>query len=286
MALLVEKALKFTLADFRRVRELAYHHAGIVLSPAKNHMAYARLAKRVRGAGMERFSDYLDWLHQHPDDAEWQRFVNALTTNLTFFFREAHHFAMLAEHAQQHASPARPYRVWSAAASTGEEAYSIAMTLAQVFGAGAQRREVLASDIDTQVLEVAARGVYPLERLKEVSYPQKQRFFLKGRGANAGMARVKPQLRQDVKFFQINLVSPHWSALGKFDVIFCRNVLIYFDKPTQEAILNRFAEHLHPHGLLLLGHSENIQHLAQPFVPCGRTAYRLAERGEMHKDHA
>lgn len=276
MSIVVEKALKFTLADFRRVRELAYHHAGIVLSQAKNHMAYARLAKRVRGAGMECFSDYLDWLAEHPDDAEWQRFINALTTNLTFFFREEHHFGMLAEHAKQHADPARPYRVWSSATSTGEEAYSIAMTLAQALGIGAQRREIFASDIDTQVLEMAARGVYPLERLKELSYAQKQKFFLRGSGANAGMARVKPLLRQDVKFFQINLVSPHWSPLGKFDVIFCRNVLIYFDKPTQEAILNRFAEHLQPDGLLFLGHSENIQHLAQPFVPCGRTAYRLA----------
>lgn len=276
MTIVVEKALKFTQADFRRVRELAYHHAGIVLSMAKNHMAYARLAKRVRGAGLERFSDYLDWLAEHPDDPEWQRFINALTTNLTAFFREAHHFTMLAEHAQQHADPARPYRVWSSATSTGEEAYSIAMTLAEALGVGAQRREIFASDVDTQVLEVAAHGVYPLEKLNELSYRQKQRFFLKGRGANAGMARIKPLLRQDVKFFQINLVSPHWSQLGRFDVIFCRNVLIYFDKPTQEAILNRFAEHMTPDGLLLLGHSENIQHLAQPFVPCGRTAYRLA----------
>ncbi|RXZ45083.1 CheR family methyltransferase [Crenobacter cavernae] len=270
----LERDLKFTHADFRRVRELAYQHAGIVLGEAKNHMVYARLAKRLRTLGLYRFSDYLDELVSAPQSAEWQVFVNALTTNLTAFFREPHHFDMLAEHAARHARPGQAYRVWSAASSSGEEAYSAAMVLSETLAE--HRHEVWASDIDTQMLETAARGVYPLEKIEGLPPTRRQRFFLKGVGRQHGLTRVKGELAARVHFFQINLVAADWPAMGRYDAIFCRNVMIYFDKPTQAAILERLAAHLAPDGLLFLGHSENIQHLTQAFVPVGRTSYRLA----------
>ncbi|KZE32720.1 CheR family methyltransferase [Crenobacter luteus] len=268
--------LRFTHADFRRVRELAYQHAGIVLTEAKNHMVYARLAKRLRALALTRFDDYLDRLVAAPQSPEWQCFVNALTTNLTAFFREPHHFEMLAEHARRGAHADASYRVWSAATSSGEEAYSAAMVLAELDPA--VRAEVWASDIDTQMLETAARGVYPLERIDALPPARRQRFFLKGVGRQQGLVRVKPELAARVHCFPINLVAADWPALGRFDAIFCRNVMIYFDKPTQAAILARLAAHLAPDGLLFLGHSENIQHLTQAFVPVGRTTYRLAAR--------
>lgn len=273
----LELDIKFTPDDFHRIRGMVYQRVGIALNDSKTHMAYARLAKRVRSLGLKSFTEYLDRLDGDELSDEWQNFVNALTTNLTFFFREPHHFSMLRAHAESWPRRNRPYRVWSAASSTGEEPYSIAMTLAEL----AERLrpfpvELLASDIDTHVLQQAMRGVYGSERISKLPAAQLHRFFDKGIGANEGKVRVKKRLRETVAFFQMNLVASAWPELGEFDVIFCRNVLIYFDKPTQAAILNQMARHLAPDGLLLLGHSENILHLSDAFVPCGKTSYRLA----------
>lgn len=265
--------LHFTDEDFRIVRELLYDRTGIALTAVKNHMAYARLAKHVRRLGVRRFSDYLALLRSEEGAGEWEHFINALTTNLTSFFREAHHFDMLGQHAQQHASSGEPYRVWSSASSTGEEPYSIAMTLAPLLRAG--NYQIVASDIDTHVLQKAATGVYALERIAKLSDSQLKQFFLRGKGVNEGMVKIKSGLMRHMEFRQINLVDRSWPAIGQFDVIFCRNVLIYFDKPTQAGILEHFAQYLKPHGLLLLGHSENIQHITETFTPCGKTAYRL-----------
>ena len=273
----LELDIKFTPDDFLRIRGMVYQRVGIALNDSKTHMAYARLAKRVRSLGLKSFAEYLDRLERDDVADEWQNFVNALTTNLTFFFREPHHFGMLRAHAEAWARRGCSYRVWSAASSTGEEPYSIAMTLAEL----AERMrpfpfELLASDIDTHVLQQAMRGVYGSERTSKLPDAQLHRFFDKGVGANEGKVRVKKRLRDAVTFFQMNLVAPSWPELGEFDVIFCRNVLIYFDKPTQAAILNHMARHLAPDGLLLLGHSENILHLSDAFLPCGKTSYRLA----------
>lgn len=272
------RELRFTLSDFRRIRELVQQQTGIALNDTKAHMAYARLGKRVRALGLRRFAEYLDRLVQQPDGDEWQHFINALTTNLTSFFREPHHFDLLREHAGRHRPP-RTYRVWSAATASGEEAYSIAMTLQEALGGEAgQRFEVWASDIDTQVLQQATNAIYPLERTEKLPAATLKRHFDKGIGKQRGKVRIKPALRERVAFYHLNLVAPDWPGLGTFDVIFCRNVLIYFDKPTQAAILTHLADHLQDDGLLLLGHSENILHLTDAFVPCGRTAYRLAPR--------
>ena len=270
-----ERDIKFTAADFRRLRQMLYQRVGISLNDSKSHMAYSRLAKRVRQLGFRQFSDYLDLLDGSVETEEWQHFVNALTTNLTAFFREPHHFDLLRLHAMERAGQDRLYRVWSSAVSTGEEAYSIAMTLLSLPQLNRQRLEVVASDIDTRVLSHAADGVYDVERTRTLDTALLKRYFLRGVGRNAGKVRIRKELREHLSFYQFNLVAEPWPDMGRFDVIFCRNVLIYFDKPTQAAILQRFARCLQPDGLLFLGHSENIMHLTDAFQSCGRTAYRL-----------
>ena len=270
-----ERDLHFTAQDFRRVREMVYDHAGIALSDAKNDMAYARLAKRVRAMGEQHFSNYLDVLAANPVHPEWQSFINALTTNLTAFFREAHHFEMLGQHYCQHADR-QVYRVWSSAVSTGEEAWSIAMTLSQTKPPQPCRFEIFGSDIDTNVLKTAANAVYANERVELLSKAQLKAFFLNGCGANEGKVRIKPEIRQLVTLLQLNLVGDRWPDLGLFDVVFCRNVMIYFDADTQRTILHRLADRMQPHALLFLGHSENIQMITDAFIPCGRTSYRLS----------
>ncbi|SCK05557.1 CheR family methyltransferase [Vogesella sp. LIG4] len=266
--------LHFSEADFHAVRSLLYDRTGIALSDAKNHMAYARLAKRVRHQGFRSFADYLALLHSPQGEREWEHFINALTTNLTAFFREGHHFDILRQHARQHAGDEGGYRVWSSAASTGEEPYSILFTLAQSLAGGSY--DIVASDIDTNVLAKAAAGVYGADRVASLAPELLRQFFVRGVGGNAGKVKVKASYAQQIRFCRINLVDDSWPQLGLFDVIFCRNVLIYFDKPTQAGIIEHFARYLKPHGLLFLGHSENIQHISQTFVPCGKTAYRLA----------
>jgi chemotaxis protein methyltransferase CheR len=266
------REFQFSRHDFDRVRKLIYKRAGISLSEAKQDMVYSRLARRLRARGLQRFSDYLDLLNQG-DEAEWEAFTNALTTNLTSFFREAHHFPVLAEHALRR--PGRRYDVWCCACSTGEEPYSIAITLTEAFGRMNPPMSILASDLDTQVLARAAAGIYPMERLERLDPERVRRFFLRGTGAQAGQVRVRPELRNSVSFQRINLRDESWPVRGPFDAIFCRNVMIYFDKQTQAAILRRFAPLLHPDGLLFVGHSESLFHVCDVFRLRGKTVYEL-----------
>ncbi|OWF81805.1 chemotaxis protein-glutamate O-methyltransferase [Yersinia rohdei] len=265
---------------FRRICQLIYQRAGIVLADHKREMVYNRLVRRLRLLGINDFGQYLALLETDQNSAEWQAFVNALTTNLTAFFREAHHFPILSEHARQ-----RPgnYSVWSTAASTGEEPYSIAMTLSDVLGKsdGLGNRsgsyQVLASDIDTQVLEKATSGVYRQDELRSLSAQQMQRYFLRGTGPQQGMVRVRPELANMIQFQQLNLLAPEWALPGQFDAIFCRNVMIYFDKETQERILRRFVPLLKPGGLMFAGHSENFSQISREFYLRGQTVYGLTK---------
>lgn len=261
-------------AHFRRISQLIYQRAGIVLADHKREMVYNRLVRRLRLLGINDFGQYLALLESDPNSAEWQAFINALTTNLTAFFREAHHFPILAEHARK-----RPngYTIWSTAASTGEEPYSLAMTLAEVLGNRVSGCQVWASDIDTQVLEKATAGIYRQEELRSLSPQQLQRFFLRGTGPHSGLVRVRPDLASMVHFQQLNLLAPEWSIPGPFDAIFCRNVMIYFDKETQERILRRFVPMLKPGGLLFAGHSENFSQISREFYLRGQTVYGLAK---------
>ena len=236
-------------------------------------MVYSRLSRRLRELGLKEFSAYLNLLETDPNGDEWQVFTNALTTNLTAFFREAHHFPVLAEHAMKFP---QPITVWCSAASTGEEPYSIAMTLIEALGSRASAASVVATDIDTQVLAKGAAGVFSIEQVSKLSSERLKRFFLKGSGAYAGKVRIRPEVAAMVKFAQLNLLDQKWPLNEPFDAIFCRNVMIYFDKPTQGKILQRFAPLLKPHGLLFAGHSENFSFANQTFRLQGQTVYELA----------
>lgn len=270
-----EREFSFSGADFERVRKLIYQHAGISLSPVKQDMVYSRLARRLRATGKNTFGEYLDMLEKGGAD-EWERFVNSLTTNLTSFFREPHHFPIFADHLQKLGSK-RPIRIWCSAASTGEEPYSIAITVLETFGANASHVSIFASDLDTNVLATAQKGVYPLERVEKLSSERLKRFFLKGTGAQEGYVAVRPELKRLIEFQRVNLLEPNWPVRGPLDIIFCRNVMIYFDKPTQYKILSRFAPLMQPDGLMLAGHSESFLHAADLFKSMGKTVYALAK---------
>lgn len=266
------KIFTFTPRDFSRVRALIYRQAGISLSESKQEMVYSRLARRLRAKGMNSFEVYLDGLESGRDPEEWEAFTNALTTNLTSFFREAHHFPILAEHAR---TAATPFSVWCSASSTGEEPYSIAMTLCETFNTLTPPVTIIATDIDTNVLESAARGIYTLDRLDKMPEARARRFFLRGKGDQAGMVRVRPELRQLISFQPLNLLAASWPIRGPFDAIFCRNVMIYFDKPTQSKILARFVPLMKPQGLLFAGHSENFMYVSELLKLRGKTVYEL-----------
>ncbi|MEH6436944.1 CheR family methyltransferase [Massilia sp. DD77] len=274
------KEFDFTRRDFERVRALIYQRAGISLADSKQEMVYSRLARRLRATGIQSFGRYLDDLEAGRMQAEWEAFTNALTTNLTSFFREAHHFPLLAEHLKAlHQRERRTITVWCSAASTGEEPYSIAMTACEAFNTLTPPVQIVATDIDTNVLATGANGVYPMERVDKMDIERLKRFFLKGKGGHEGMARVRPELRSLVSFKQLNLLADGWPVEGPFDAIFCRNVMIYFDKDTQRKILSRFVPLMKPHALLFAGHSENFLYVSDSLRLRGKTVYELDQRG-------
>ncbi|MCK9512073.1 MAG: chemotaxis protein CheR [Pigmentiphaga sp.] len=274
-AALGERHFDFSDADFARVRSMIHRRAGIALGTHKREMVYSRLARRLRARELPGFGPYLAELDADERAAEWEMFVNALTTNLTAFFREAHHFPMLADYARR---LNRPMQVWCNAASTGEEPYSIAITLIDALGPRLGDTQVLATDIDTNVLQRARGAVYPFERVEKVAPDLLRRHFLKGRGKMEGMVRVRPHVAARVRFEALNLLDRHWPLREPVDAIFCRNVMIYFDKPTQAEILRRMAPLLKPGGLLFAGHSENFTYLTKAFRLKGQTVYeRVAD---------
>jgi chemotaxis protein methyltransferase CheR len=263
----------FDGADFERVRKLIYQHAGISLHEGKRAMVYSRLSRRLRETGHRSFRDYLQWLEGATGpsgEQEWQQFINCLTTNLTSFFREDHHFVALAEalRGTSHKAP----RIWCNAASTGEEPYSIVMVLAEALGDKSGAR-LIASDIDTKVLSTARRGVYPADA-RGLSPERLRRHFMRGTGANAGHIRIKPELGQMVDFKPFNLMTPHWSMGEPFDMVFCRNVMIYFDHDTQRKVLERIHGVMKPGSLLFVGHSENFTDARDLFALRGKTIYQ------------
>lgn len=270
-----QREFDFTGADFERVRKLIYEHAGIALAPIKRDMVYSRLARRLRATGANSFSVYLDRL-QAGDGSEWEAFVNALTTNLTSFFRESHHFDMLKNEIRGRWSR-RPLKIWCSASSTGEEPYSIAMAAAEAFDMASPPVQIVASDLDTNCLSQARAARYPMERVERIGAARVARFFLKGAGYENGMVQVRPELTRLVDFKRINLLEPRWPLHGLFDAIFCRNVMIYFDRPTQYKVLARFRPLLQQDGLLFAGHSESFTHATDLFRSVGRTVYVRAD---------
>lgn len=256
--------------DFERAARMLHKRAGIVLGDHKREMAERTLAMRARSMHLDQVQQYLDHLEMNPHSEHWETFVNAFTINHTAFFREHHHFAVLAKFAR---SRKKPFSVWSCASSTGEEPYSIAMTLRESCPAPDAGVTVLATDIDTRAIAAAKEGMYSLERAKPVPEEYLRKYFQRGTGRRAGMVRVKPLLRDMIQFDVLNLLASDWPVNQKFDAIFCRNTMIYFDKATQTKILERFATVMKPGGLLFVGHSENFTYLTKAFQLQGQTVY-------------
>lgn len=264
-----DKEFTFSRSDFEKVRTILYQKTGIRLLQSKDSMVYSRLARRLRTLKLVSFADYLKFLVAHP--SEEQPFIDALTTNLTSFFREKHHFDILKDYLKQH--PGK-LRIWCAASSTGEEPYSIAMSAVEAYGSFNIPVEIIASDIDTTVLQKAQRGVYAIDKVKDLTIEQKKQFFFRGVGCNKGSVRVVPELRKLVSFKQINLTDTNWQLKAPIDIIFCRNVMIYFDKKTQIEILTQMVKLMRTKGIYLAGHSETFTGADHLVKPIGKTVYQ------------
>jgi chemotaxis protein methyltransferase CheR len=264
----------FTEQDFQRIRKMIREHAGISLSESKQELVYSRMAPLLRKNGSKTFAEYLDRL-QRSNEAEWTDFTNSLTTNLTSFFREEHHFPILAQHLRKLGKD-RPIVLWCSACSTGEEAYSMAMTVVDAMGGFDHRVSIIASDLDTKVLQIAQAGRYNLDSVARMTPQQIDKFFVRGKGADADFVTVRRELQEMIVFRKINLLDGNWPIRAPVDVIFCRNVMIYFDKDTQLAILKKFAPLLSSDGLLFAGHSESFYHANALFRLRGHTVYELA----------
>jgi chemotaxis protein methyltransferase CheR len=265
-----EREFAFSDQDFDRIRAMIRARAGIALNGTKRNMVYSRLARLLRTRTFDGFPDYLDQVENDPVLA--QSFVNALTTNLTSFFRESHHFPVLADYLR--ALPrGGTIELWCSAASTGEEPYSMAMTAIEAFDSDRPPVRILATDVDTNVLETARRGVYRSESVAQLSSQQLRRHFLRGAGAQEGFVRVRPEVQALVTYRPLNLLAQRWDLARPFAAIFCRNVMIYFDKPTQHAILERFVPLLNDGGLFFAGHSENFTRASRHLHLRGKTVY-------------
>jgi chemotaxis protein methyltransferase CheR len=270
------QAVELTITDreFAEMRDLIHETSGISLKDCKRVLVVSRLARRLRELRLSSFSEYLVHLRRaDPSGDEMRRMINCITTNKTSFFREESHFPCLAAHLRTvFAGGRRAFRLWSAACSTGEEPYSIAMTaLDAVPGA---EIHVLGSDVDTEVLARAGQGVYPAAALDDLDSGIKRRWFLRGRAESEGLVQVKPEVRRAVEFRRINLVEEHWPVYGKLDAIFCRNVIIYFNRETQRRLFDRLIPRLAPDGLLFVGHSESLFWLSDLVEPVQHAVYR------------
>lgn len=272
-------------ADFDLFRELIRERTGIALAADKLSLIQNRLSKRLRALGMSTFREYHDALRKEPEGAEMVRFTDVVTTNKTSFYREAHHFDFLAKTwlpdmmRRANAGGRRRIRVWSAACGRGEEPYTIACTILSALGTHAMGWDtrILATDLSTKVLDAARAGMYSQDKLQDVPPDVLKAHFLRGTGRNEGVARIRETTRQLVTFAQLNFIAPKRPIRSKFDVVFCRNALIYFDKPTQQQIVRRLADHVEPGGYLILGHSECVHGWFSDLEALGSTIYRVGK---------
>jgi chemotaxis protein methyltransferase CheR len=268
---------EFSDNEFSKFREIINTHTGIHIGENKRDLVYGRLSRRVRDLGLNSFSDYREELEKG-SAAELEKFSNLITTNLTSFFREEHHFEYLRttlfpELIKQRRKD-RKIRIWSAGCSSGEEAYSIAMVAQEVIpNIQSWDFKILASDLDTTMVTHAQLGVYDLDRLSGVSKLRLHRWFQKGAGDNQGKVRVSPEIRSLITFNPLNLMEV-WPMQGAFDVIFCRNVVIYFDSPTQTKLFERFSKQLNDDGTLFIGHSETLNNITDKFRLLSKTIYK------------
>lgn len=270
---------RMTAADFQRIAATIYEAAGITLPPSKASLVYSRLAKRLRALGFKTFGDYCRWIETEGGAEERKSLLSALTTNVTHFFREGHHFEILERRVLpeliKHAEQGGRVRLWSAACSSGEEPYSMAMTVLSAAPKAARYNlKILATDLDPMVLEQARRGIYPEDAMTRLPEATRRRFFKSVQDGRHKAFSVVDEVRRLIVFKELNLIRP-WPVKGPFDAVFCRNVVIYFDEPTKEAVWQRFAAVIGDGGWLFVGHSERVSGPAvRVFRNEGPTAYR------------
>ncbi len=269
--------------DFKYICQFVYDATGIVLDERKREMVYRRLMRRTRETRLASFKDYLNYLNGN--DEELPNFINAITTNLTSFFRENHHFEfmrnvfipdLLAGHQQKR------LRIWSAGCSTGEEAYSIAITLKEAMGnqLNSWDAKILATDLDSDVVATGKAGVYKAERIEGLDKPMIKRWFK--RHPQNGIVKTADELAELITFKQLNLLEL-WPMKGPFDIIFCRNVVIYFDKPTQQTLFQNYYDMLKPGGYLIIGHSEGLGEMQARFTAIGKTVFQKPLHSQPNK---
>lgn len=272
-----EREFKFTDKDFAKIRSFVKQHTGITLSDAKKTMVYGRLSRRLRRLQVPSFKEYFE-IVSNEDSDELINFINAITTNLTSFFREEHHFdyvknTIIPELCAKKFND-KKIRIWSAGCSTGEEPYSIAIALYEsIPNIDKWDIKILATDLDTNVLDHGSRGIYDIERISALSPERKRTWFLKGKGAHSGSVKVDSRLKELITFKQLNLMQ-QWPMRGPFDFMFCRNVVIYFDKDTQKKLFDRYADLVASDGHLFLGHSESMYKVCDRFQLLGQTIYK------------
>jgi chemotaxis protein methyltransferase CheR len=275
---MVEREFVFSQQNFDFLRSISNKKTGIVVTDDKFNMFYARLSRRLRKLGLADFDSYCDLIRNDPNGEEMIELVNAVTTNLTSFFRENHHFEYLSKtivpEMVKNKPAERKIRIWSAGCSTGEEPYSLGITLHEALAPHVGwNAEILATDIDSNVLAKAASGVYSGERVDGLDSRRLQKWFMRGKGANSGMVRLKPEIMGLIRFGQLNLMED-WRLEQPQDVIFCRNVIIYFDKVSKTKLVERFADNIKEGGYLFIGHSESLFKLTDRFELIGKTIYR------------
>ncbi len=269
-----EREFTFTTKDFEKLCVMVNRYTGIQMADGKQDMLYGRLSRRIRMLGMNSFKAYIHLLEQDEGSDEFNAFINAVTTNLTSFFRESHHFeylktTVLPKLMQRNRATQR-IRIWSAGSSTGEEPYSIAMSVAETVPSHWDVK-ILATDLDTDVLAHGESGIYDVGRIENLDDALVQQWFLKSK-KHPGKVSVRPELQEMIYFRQLNLLH-EWPMRGPLDIIFCRNVIIYFDMPTKQKLMERYANLLVPEGHLFLGHSEAMNNMSERFALCGKSIY-------------
>jgi chemotaxis protein methyltransferase CheR len=271
-----------TDGEFARFADLIRDQTGIHLRDHKRQLLVARLGQRLRELSLSTFSAYYDFLARDISGSELLTLINRVTTNKTSFFREPHHFEFIRSHLipQLQKEGRRQVRIWSAACSSGEEPYSIAMTLLETLGIHhTWDLRILASDIDSDVLKQASAGTYDMELLVEVPPELRHKYFLRGYGEFEGLAQVRPELRKMITFRRVNLSQSNWGIRERFDIVFCRNVIIYFERPVQDRIVRSLTSCLRPGGYYFSGHSENLHHMRDVLVPVAPSIYQAKPGG-------
>lgn len=264
---------KITDAEFGKFRSFIYQKAGISMSDAKKSLVLTRLNKRLRFHNISTFSKYYEFIHNDDNQTELQIVIDLLTTNETYFFREPKHFEFLEGLLTDNSLVTKPSRIWSAASSSGEEAYSIAMTLADNFGLN-RSWEVIGTDISSRVVASAREGLYPLNEKNQIPSKYLREYCLKGVRSQAGKILIDEKLKERVKFSSINLNSNYWPDVGMFDVIFLRNVMIYFDNDTKRKLVDKMWSKLNPGGYLLIGHSESLNGISERYKAVRPATYQ------------